>query len=259
LLKDLFLHVFPRVFGITLSNRLKIKSEENKYLYPGKELEIFAEATNWKSYFAHKLIPYISGRVLEVGAGIGQTTPYLANAKVSKWKSLEPDYNLFTKLVKRNPSKKNSLVSYQCGTLKDIDDEYDSIVYIDVLEHIEDDLNEINQCSRYLCSGGNIIVLSPAHKNLFSPFDTSVGHYRRYDKKMLQNLAGESLELKKVFYLDCFGLFLNIANRLLLKKSMPSSRQIQFWDGLVVPISKIFDPVFNFKLGKSVIGIFEKK
>ena len=128
-----------------------------------------------------------------------------------------------------------------------------------MLEHIEDDLSELNQCSRHLCSGGKIIVLSPAHKILFSPFDISVGHYRRYNKKMLQNLAGESLKLKKVFFLDCFGLLLNLANRLLLRKSMPSSRQIQFWDGFVVPISKIFDPVFNFKLGKSVIGIFEKK
>lgn len=197
--------------------------------------------------------------MLEVGAGIGQTTPYLTNPKVSKWTSLEPDYNLFNKLVKSQPAEKNSLVSYRFGTVGDIIGKFDSIVYIDVLEHIEDDLIELNQCSRHLYNGGNIIVLSPAHKNLFSPFDISVGHYRRYDKKMLQNLAGESLKLKKVFYLDCFGLFLNLANRLLLRKSMPSSRQIQFWDGLVVPISKIFDPVFNFKLGKSVIGIFEKK
>lgn len=172
---------------------------------------------------------------------------------------MEPDYNLFNKLVNSHSSKKNGLVSYRCGTVEDIVDKFDSIVYIDVLEHIEDDLNQLNQCSRCLSSGGNIIVLSPAHKNLFSPFDISVGHYRRYDKNMLQNLAGKSLKLKKVFYLDCFGLFLNLANRLLLRKSMPSSKQIQFWDGLVVPISKIFDPVFNFKLGKSVIGIFEKK
>ena len=172
---------------------------------------------------------------------------------------MEPDYNLFNKLVNSHSSKKNGLVSYRCGTVKDIIDKFDSIVYIDVLEHIEDDLNQLNQCSRCLSSGGNIIVLSPAHENLFSPFDVSVGHYRRYDKKMLQNLAGESLKLKKVFYLDCYGLFLNLANRLLLRKSMPSSRQIQFWDGFVVPISKIFDPVFNFKIGKSVIIELLKK
>ena len=112
----------------SLYQKGKIKTKDNNYLYPGKELKIFAEATNWKSYFAGKLIPYISGKVLEVGAGIGQTTPYLTNPKVSKWTSLEPDYNLFNKLVKSDPVEKNGLVSYRCGTVEDIVDKFDSIV-----------------------------------------------------------------------------------------------------------------------------------
>jgi hypothetical protein len=59
--------------------------------YVGGELGLFAAATNWKSYYGRLLEPFIKGNVLEVGAGIGGTMPFLWNDSVSSWLCLEPD------------------------------------------------------------------------------------------------------------------------------------------------------------------------
>ena len=88
----------------------KGRSVETKdYLYPGAELELFAYAINWKSYFKKHLMPYVQGRVLEVGAGIGETSKFLQNAKVSHWTYLEPDKRLFSELVKKNCRSKSGM------------------------------------------------------------------------------------------------------------------------------------------------------
>ena len=151
--------------GALYKKRRSIETKE--YLYPGVELELFAYAINWKSYFKKHLIPYVQGRVLEVGAGIGETSKFLQNTKVSHWTYLEPDRRLFADLVKKNCGLKSN--EFICGTTEDINEKiFDTILYIDVLEHIEDDLNELECCSRLLAKGGRIIILSPAHNILFS-------------------------------------------------------------------------------------------
>src|SRR5690349_21730319 len=61
------------------------------YHYPGEELQLFAEAGNWKRYLSRHISPFIKGNVLEVGAGLGETTPYLINDQVNAWTCLEPD------------------------------------------------------------------------------------------------------------------------------------------------------------------------
>ena len=230
--------------------------ETKEYLYPGVELELFAYAINWKSYFKKHLIPYVQGRVLEVGAGIGETSKFLQNTKVTHWTYLEPDRRLFADLVEKNYKSKSD--EFICGTTEDIKDkEFDTILYIDVLEHIEDDLNELECSSHLLAKGGRIIILSPAHNILFSKFDKSIGHFRRYNYKMLKNLEYKDLRLEQYFYLDSLGLFLNLCNKLILKKSTPSKKQILFWDRCIVPISKLLDPILGNKFGKTIIGIFE--
>ena len=240
--------------GALYKERRSVETKE--YLYPGAELELFAYAINWKSYFKKHLMPYVQGRVLEVGAGIGETSKFLQNAKVSHWTYLEPDKRLFSELVKKNyRSKSNEFI---CGTTEDINDMiFDTILYIDVLEHIEDDLDELECCSHLLAKNGRIIILSPAHNILFSQFDRSIGHFRRYNHKMLKNLEFKNLKLEKYIYLDSLGLFLNLCNKLILKKSTPNKKQILFWDRCIVPVSKLLDPILDNKFGKTIIGIFE--
>ena len=71
------------------------------YHYVGSELELFAAATNWKAYLAAILRPFVVGRVLEVGAGIGSNTSCLHSSLVREWTCLEPDANLARRIEDR--------------------------------------------------------------------------------------------------------------------------------------------------------------
>ncbi|HIF24278.1 MAG TPA: methyltransferase type 12 [Gemmatimonadetes bacterium] len=64
------------------------------YEYVGTELDLFAQATNWKKYLQSVVSPFLTGDVLEVGAGIGTTTRAFSDGSASTWLCLEPDGDL---------------------------------------------------------------------------------------------------------------------------------------------------------------------
>src|SRR5262249_4352281 len=133
------------------------------------------------------------------------------------------------------------------------------ILYIDVLEHIQDDAGELQKAVRYLKGGGHIIVLAPAHQWLYTPFDQAIGHFRRYTKTSLAALTPEYTEIVRLVYLDAIGLFASLGNRLFLKRSMPTARHVASWDKLMVPLSRLIDPLLGYAVGKSVLAIWQKK
>jgi 2-polyprenyl-3-methyl-5-hydroxy-6-metoxy-1,4-benzoquinol methylase len=228
--------------------------------YVGDELDLFAKASNWKSYFASLLRPYIKGRVLEVGAGLGATTEALWNDEVESWLCLEPDPQLAAQLTERIPADRwpNARVECRVATVEELglDERFDSILYIDVLEHIQDDRGELESVSRHLAKGGNLVVLSPAFPMLFSKFDTALGHVRRYTAKSLAAVFPALLRRERVFYADSVGAFASLANRLLLRQSMPGPAQIQTWDRGIIPVSRMLDPLTGRRFGRSVIAIY---
>ncbi|MFQ4146238.1 class I SAM-dependent methyltransferase [Chlorogloeopsis sp. ULAP02] len=230
----------------------------NKYI--GTELEIFAYATNWKNYYASIIHPYLSGRVLEVGAGMGMTTKVLCQANYQKWICLEPDPLLLAKIQELIDN--NQLPRFceaKVGTLSELNEvSLDTIIYIDVLEHIENDYNELKNSLQSLNHGGKLVIISPAHQWLYSPFDKNIGHYRRYTKRSLTSIVPKGFKCIKLSYIDSVGMLASIANKILLKSAVPSLKQILFWDRVLVPISKMLDPLLFFSTGKSVIGIWEK-
>lgn len=228
--------------------------------YVGGELDLFARATNWKSYFASLLRPYIRGRVLEVGAGLGTTTEALWNDSVESWLCLEPDPQLAAQLTERIPAGRwpNARVESRVATVEELgpDERFDAILYIDVLEHIHDDRGELASASRHLSNGGKLIVLSPAFPSLYSKFDTALGHVRRYTAKSLAAAFPASLRRERVFYADSVGALGSLANRLLLRQSLLGPVQIQTWDKAMIPVSRVLDPLFGRRFGRSVIAIY---
>ena len=233
-----------------------------EYNYQGGELELFKDAVNWKKYFSSKLRKHIGNTVLEVGAGIGGTTKYLCQGTEKTWVCLEPDTKMFEylqQLIQNNilPSNCKSIN----GKLINLPEKerFDTVIYIDVLEHIEDDKNELLYASSKLKSGGKLITLSPAFKYLYSEFDQSIGHERRYNKKMIKSLTNPSINLVHCFYLDSIGYLASLTNRLWTKSSLPKPGQIAFWDKFIIPISKVFDVGFSPFWGRSIVAIWEVK
>lgn len=227
--------------------------------YQGGELEVFANAHRWKRYYARRLRRYIAGDVLEVGAGIGGTTRILCSGRERSWLCLEPDPELARDLavnVARLPGPTTPKVL--SGTIDNLaaTPTFDCILYVDVLEHVENDRDELVRAGERLRPGGHLVVVAPAHDWLFSVFDRQVGHYRRYDRTSLRAVCPPALELRDTFYLDSVGTLLSLANRFLLRERLPTPRQVRIWDRFVVPCSRILDPLLAYRLGKTVIAAY---
>lgn len=231
------------------------------YLYTGKELELFSAAKNWKHYIASLLKPFIQGDVLEAGTGIGSNTALFFTTKVNSWTLLEPDVKFYEVLKTLLALQKlPGLCTVFHGYTSDIKEiKFDTVIYIDVIEHIEDDRGEIAIASHLLKKNGRLIILSPAHNYLMSAFDKAIGHYRRYSDRSLMSIAHENLEPLKIMYVDSVGFFASLANRLFLKQQYPSVNQINFWDKWMIPFSKVLDRILFYKAGKTIIAVWQKK
>jgi SAM-dependent methyltransferase len=231
------------------------------FVYIGDELALFARATNWKRYFSQRLRPFILGDVLEVGAGLGGTSEYLHHLAVRSWGLLEPDRRLADQLAEKiKVSALPGVSEIHVGTLVDLPTErtFDTLIYIDVLEHIEDDAGELVRAVGRLRPGGRIIVLAPAHQWLYTPFDQAIGHFRRYDRASLTAVTPAGAVLERCFYLDSVGLLASLGNRLVLKSARPSAAQIATWDRFMVPVSRWVDPILGRRLGKSVVAVWRR-
>src|SRR5687768_13800067 len=128
--------------------------------YQGRELELFSHAKNWKRYWSKTLRPYIGGRVLEVGAGMGANTPVMQSGRVSGWTCLEPDSTLVTALrAKRASGEMPQGCEIVHGTLAELPpgDLFDTVLYIDVMEHIADDAAEFQRATQVLAPGGHLV------------------------------------------------------------------------------------------------------
>jgi len=229
--------------------------------YIGDELTLFAHADNWKAYWSSKIEPLLDGPVLEVGAGIGSNLALLRQRQ-QDWVALEPDASQ-AESIENSIQKSHAGIDVVVGTLDDVADGqlFKSVIYIDVLEHIEHDQEEVEKAFSHLQAGGRLIVLSPAHNRLFSPFDKAVGHFRRYNKTMLRALTPTSPEVKieSLYYLDSVGCLASFANMALLKQSMPTSKQIWLWDKLMVPISQVLDVLLGKQLGKTIVMVWQRE
>jgi len=231
------------------------------YHYAGEELDLFAAARNWKAYLRSLVAGYLRGDVLEVGAGIGATTRVFCDRRQRSWTCLEPDAVLAARLVSGFRSAPLEIEPRVIvGTLSDLPaaDSYDAIVYVDVLEHIEDDRDELSRAYALLRQAGVLVVLSPAHQFLYTPFDAAIGHYRRYNRSMLHALTPSGATLEMLRYVDAAGMALTAANRLLLRSAHPTQAQIRLWDGVCVPLSRRIDPLLGWRVGKSVLAVWRQ-
>ena len=230
--------------------------------YVGDELTLFASATNWKAYLRSALRGYIAGDVAEVGAGLGATSKALADIEgVTRWTCIEPDPAMAQRLaVEMTATACAHPVDCHAGTLSDLPDEqsFDTILYIDVLEHIDDDRAEIGRAFARLRPGGRIIVLCPAWQFLYSPFDKAIGHFRRHTKSSLRRVPAEGMTEIAAFYLDSVGMLASLLNKAVLRQTMPTPSQVRLWDRAMVPLSRLVDPIVLRTFGKSVVLVWRK-
>ncbi len=221
-----------------------------KNAYPGTELGVFKDAVNWKRYWSHRLAPYVRGQVLEVGAGMGGTRGLFSSNQIKHWHALEPDADLASHI------RASQDLEVTVGTTAVISGSFDTLLYIDVLEHIEADAEELQRAASLLNPGGHLVTLSPAHQWLYSDFDKAIGHHRRYNRETITAISPAGTTLVGIEYLDSVGVLASLGSRLM--RSEPTPRRVRFWDRLMVPVSRLTDVLTLHKLGKSIIAIWRK-
>ncbi len=235
--------------------------KQNAYI--GNELKIFARAVNWKNYYGRAIKGWFGQRVLEVGAGLGETTRQLCTGQHREWLCLEPDPEFCDTIrAKAASGELPGCCSICNGTTEALQGKhryFDTILYVDVLEHIQDDCAELQRAAHLLTDQGRIIILAPAHSFLFSPFDHQIGHYRRYDREALRAACPAELAIERMMYLDSVGMLASLANRLLLSQATPTIGQILFWDRVLVRISMVVDHLVFHSIGKSILAVMRKK
>tara|TARA_Y100000816_G_scaffold123119_1_gene86527 strand:+ start:2544 stop:3230 length:687 start_codon:yes stop_codon:yes gene_type:complete len=225
--------------------------------YPGKELEIFDKASFWRNYLFLLTKKFYGKKILEVGAGIGSFTNIYKN-KDLKICLTEIDEKNFETLNKKF-SDSNNIKVYNKFTYE-IKEKFDTVLYLSVLEHIEDDKKEINDAIDKLDLNGHLIICVPAHNYMYSNFDKEIGHFKRYEDNFFKNLSLDNAKLKKIFFIDSFGYLLYFFNKLIFSKEVyPSKFKVLIWDKVFIPLTYVLDFLTFYKIGKNIICIFKKE
>ena len=225
--------------------------------YPGKELEIFDNATIWRKYVHSLTKKYFKDNFLEVGAGIGSfTTNYFTNFKSVTLCDLDNE-NIKILKAKFDQNKNITVVDKR---INELEGKFDTIIYLNVLEHIKKDIDEINSAIAKLNPEGHLIILVPAHQKLYTKFDKAIGHYRRYNLNFFKENKFSNVEMKELIFLDFFGYILYFFNKIFFKEEVyPSKLKIFIWDKIFTPITIFLDYIIRYKFGKNIMCVYKKK
>lgn len=220
------------------------------------DLERLGTAKYFFDWVLDEFDPWLAGRVLEVGAGSGTITRKLHDRyRDSTIVSLEPAANMFEELA--SFAALSPRVDAHCMTLTTYrpDEPFDAAVYLNVLEHIEDDAEELRLVARVLRPGGALLVFGPALEGLYSELDHKAGHYRRYTTTGLRDLVETAgFEVLSLRYFDVLGVLPYWLVYRVLGHTNITGGSLWGYDRLVVPLSRLIQQaVPHPPLGKNVI------
>jgi len=183
-------------------------------------------------------------RVLEFGAGKGEFAFRFLNIPEIELHAIEIDKAYRTILIRQMNT---------FGTIEETDGNYDAIYLIDVLEHIEDDELILKKLFQKLNPGGRIFIYVPARKELYSEFDRSIGHFRRYSMRQLKNIVqSPGFKIEKARYHELAGYFASAANKIFNKSGRLNPKAVRFYDKWILPVSNLVEIIGPITIGKSI-------
>lgn len=220
-------------------------------------LELISELYNYTHWLFNSVRPFIQGRVCEVGCGIGTVTQFLLNHE--RVVGIEPFAESFLRARERFCYHLNVQI-VNC-MLEDCPNQavpagfFDSVVCLNVLEHIEDDVDSLSRMARLCRPGGRVIILVPAHTCIFGELDRAYGHFRRYNRGALrQAFAAAGLQVSYGTYLNVLGFFGWWWQSCWLGRRQITARASRFFNRLV-PFMDAFERVVRLPFGQSLIMV----
>ena len=222
---------------------------------------LMARARNYFAWQARLVKPELGRRVVEVGCGTGNFTGAILDRELLVAIDIEPA--CVERLRGRFPGREN-LLTFVCspGT-----PEFaalarlrpDSCVCLNVLEHIEDDAGALRSMAGILPPGGRVALMLPAFPALFGPIDRNLGHYRRYTRRSVEEMAERAgLKVVRVRFMNTVGFFGWWVNARVLRREAQSAGQIEVFDRAIVPAMARLEGILPPPFGQSLIAVLAR-
>jgi SAM-dependent methyltransferase len=235
-------------------------------VYTGRDLEAMSFAVNYHRWILQIFEPYLGMRLVEVGAGVGSFSELLLERPLESLVLVEPAAQMYEMLTQRMQRFRsitqiqtfNAMFSRVAAEIETVW-RPDSILYINVLEHVADDEAELRTVNQTLVKGGRIFIFVPALRWLYGSFDRQIGHVRRYSSSELTEKCGRAgfkvLESRAFDFLGIAPWW--IKYRLFKSRTMEPAA-VRFYDEYVVPFARAVEGVVRPPIGKNIILVGEK-
>ena len=231
------------------------------FSYSGTELEAVAEARNYYDWIVDSFAGRIGKRAVEAGAGIGTVSDLILRRAVPRELILiEPDGGNAGLLRER--FQKDGRVLVHHGYLEDFASSLkaDSVIAVNVLEHVDRDADFLRAAHEALVGRGFLLLLVPALPAIFGSLDRAFDHFRRYTRSGLRKqLLDAGFEIETLRYLNMLGVAAWFASGRIFRRTTLGRGQVRFYDRYVIPALRQIETRFHPPVGQSILAIARKR
>jgi glycosyltransferase involved in cell wall biosynthesis len=221
-----------------------------------KTLLRLSRAQRYNRWMFEQLAPWLGRRVLEIGSGIGSFTRYLVGRDLVVATDLNPRYLQ----ILANTFERHTRVEVTSLDLMDFDPApvaargIDTILCLNVLEHVEDDLGALRRLHAALVPGGRLLLLVPAHEWLYGAIDRAIDHHRRYGRAGLAaRLREAGFEVEHTAFFNRLGVVGWYLNSVVLRRTRVPGLQVHLQNALV-PLLRA-ESALRLPFGLSLIAV----
>jgi len=228
---------------------------------------IMQQARNYNSWLYELIKPYLFGKSLEIGGGIGNMTQLIfSNPQVQKHVVIDIDINCLSlqqeSLLKLS-SNVASKVEFIHGDFNEVDfaqQLFDVVICFNVLEHIDNDQKAMKRMYELLNPGGTLILFVPAFEFLYGEIDKKLQHFRRYNKnRMSYLLSNTGFREIKMRYFNLIGFIGWFINFVVLNRKSQNYKQVIVFDKYILPIQSFLEKFTPWQpVGQNLFAVAEK-
>lgn len=224
-----------------------------------ESLEFLAQVARYNRWMADTLSPHVGQRVLEFGCGTGNMLKLFLDRERVMGIDLDPSLVEFCEAS----FAQHEHCEFHCADIFRDDVELgvqpDTVISLNVIEHIEDDRGALRWMVERLPVGGRLVILVPSHPLIYGELDRAAGHFRRYTRReLVGKIEGSGCRVTHTRFFNTIGFFgWGLNSRLLKRRDIPA-RQALFYDRFVVPLQARLESLLSPRFGQSLIVVGEK-
>jgi len=227
--------------------------------YAADDLETIREARRYGEHVFALFRPYIGRRVLEVGCGIGTMSAKLTEV-ADRVVGVEPNLACIERVEQamRHQPKFSLRPCHleECDPLELSSNRFDTVYCVNVLEHIEQDVEALTMFRDAIVPKGRVLIFVPAINAAYGPLDAELGHHRRYSKRSLAKAFTDAgLELTMIRYTNPIGLIGWMYNSHVTKVRVHSVEQVKLFERLVAPWALPLERLITPPIGLSLMAV----